>query len=101
MFSPAYTGPTPTGTQLLALLAATHAFATSTLAVAGPQAMTLDDVAHGYVELTLAIGEHDPNYVDAYYGPEETRAKVKAGRVACPRLSKGPLIPRGGRTFWG
>ena len=94
MFSPAYTGPTPTGTQLLALLAATHAFATSTLAVAGPQAMTLDDVAHGYVELTLAIGEHDPNYVDAYYGPEETRAKVKAAGADLATLARraGDLV---------
>src|SRR5262245_23215286 len=53
------------------------ALAASGLA-AEPHAMTLDEVARGYVELTLAVGEHDPNYVDAYYGPEEMRAKVKA-----------------------
>jgi hypothetical protein len=33
----------------------------------------LDAVAEQYVRLALALGEHDGDYVDAYYGPAEWR----------------------------
>jgi hypothetical protein len=33
----------------------------------------MNDAAERYVKLVLAIGEHDPDYVDAYYGPPEWR----------------------------
>lgn len=29
----------------------------------------LDPIAERYVKLVLALGQHDPDYVDAYYGP--------------------------------
>lgn len=32
---------------------------------------TLDTVAEDYVKVVLAMGEHDPDYVDAYFGPAE------------------------------
>jgi len=41
------------------------------------QAGELDALARDYVDLVLAIGEHDPAYVDAYYGPKEWPAAVK------------------------
>ncbi len=31
----------------------------------------LDDLAEAFVKLTLAIGVHDPAFVDAYHGPKE------------------------------
>ena len=31
----------------------------------------MNDVAERYVHLVLALGQHDPDYVDAYYGPAE------------------------------
>ena len=31
----------------------------------------MDTIAEQYVRLTLAVGQHDPDYVDAYYGPAE------------------------------
>src|SRR5690606_27652373 len=34
----------------------------------------LDPIATRYVVLTLALGAHDPNYVDAYYGPDSLKA---------------------------
>jgi hypothetical protein len=35
-------------------------------------------LAEQYVKLVLAVGQHDPDYVDAFYGPEEWRkAAVK------------------------
>ena len=37
-------------------------------------------LAERYVKLVLAMGEHDPDYVDAFYGPAEWREQVKAAR---------------------
>ena len=31
----------------------------------------MNSLAEQYVRLTLALGQHDPDYVDAYYGPAE------------------------------
>ncbi len=39
--------------------------------------MTLDYLAEQYVKLALAVGEHHPYYVDAYYGPSEWRTGEK------------------------
>src|SRR4051812_26120662 len=33
----------------------------------------MDSVAAAYVRLVLAVGQHDANYVDAYYGPDELK----------------------------
>jgi hypothetical protein len=32
---------------------------------------SLNEIAEAYVKLVLAMGQHDPDYVDAYYGPPE------------------------------
>jgi hypothetical protein len=36
-------------------------------------APTMDDIAERYVRLVLQVGQHDPNFVDAYYGDESWR----------------------------
>jgi hypothetical protein len=36
-------------------------------------AMTMNQIGEAYVRLVLAMGELDPNYVDAYYGPASWR----------------------------
>lgn len=33
----------------------------------------IDNIAESYVKLVLEVGLYDPDYVDAYYGPEEWR----------------------------
>jgi hypothetical protein len=38
----------------------------------------LAEIAEGYVRLVLAVGEHDADYVDAYYGPPEWRQEEAA-----------------------
>ena len=38
----------------------------------------MDRVAESYVKLVLAVGQHDPDYVDAYYGPPEWRTEAEA-----------------------
>ncbi|XOV80791.1 MAG: hypothetical protein ACFHVJ_07545 [Aestuariibacter sp.] len=39
-------------------------------------AANVDDIATQYVKLVLAVGQHDPVYVDAYYGPESLKKEV-------------------------
>lgn len=38
----------------------------------------MDELAAEYVQLVLALGEHDDGYVDAYFGPPEWREAVRA-----------------------
>jgi hypothetical protein len=40
------------------------------------------DIASEYVKLVLAVGDHDADYVDAYYGPPEWR--IEAGQRKAP-----------------
>jgi hypothetical protein len=48
---------------------------------AAPDPAALDHIARRYVVLALGLGEHDANYVDAYYGPDSLReAAQKAQR---------------------
>src|SRR5205809_3352072 len=54
---------------LLLLTALTTQGATPT---ATPVTVTsVNEIAEAYVKLVLAMGQHDPDYVDAYYGPPE------------------------------
>jgi len=48
--------------------------------------MTLDRAAEEYVRLTLSIGEHEPGYVDAYYGPAEWADDAKSINRSLPEL---------------
>jgi hypothetical protein len=38
----------------------------------------MSEIAREYVQLVLAVGEHDDGYVDAYYGPAEWREAIRA-----------------------
>jgi hypothetical protein len=40
-------------------------------------AQELDPIAEQYVRLALALGEHDADYVDAYFGPAEWREAAR------------------------
>jgi hypothetical protein len=42
---------------------------------------TMDEVAESYVKLALAMGTHDADYVDAYYGPAEWRASADSAKL--------------------
>ncbi|MDX1584485.1 MAG: hypothetical protein R3338_12885, partial [Thermoanaerobaculia bacterium] len=39
--------------------------------------VSMDQIAREYVHLVLALGEHDPGYVDAYYGPADWKDDAK------------------------
>jgi hypothetical protein len=40
-------------------------------------ATSVNKIAEAYVKLVLAMGQHDPDYVDAYYGPPEWKKQQK------------------------
>ena len=46
----------------------------------------LDEIAPAYVKLVLALGVHDADYVDAYYGPPEWRAAAQAAKRPVPEI---------------
>jgi hypothetical protein len=52
-----------------------------TAAAAAPNPSAMDQVAESYVKLALALGAHDPDYVDAYYGPKAWRDGVDSTTV--------------------
>jgi hypothetical protein len=51
-----------------------------------PPADPLRPIAERYVRLVLAVGQHDGDYVDAFYGPPEWRRDAEATKVPLPAL---------------
>jgi len=47
--------------------------------------------AKRYVKLVLSMGEHDPDYVDAYYGPPEWREEVRVTKPSLQRVHAAAL----------
>ena len=45
-------------------------------ACAGPETNQMQALAEQYVKLVLAVGQHDADYVDAFYGPPEWRSSA-------------------------
>jgi hypothetical protein len=41
----------------------------------------MNTIAESYVKLVLAMGQHDPDYVDAYYGPPEWKSEAEASKM--------------------
>ncbi len=60
------------------LLGASALALTSCATVPGIAPPALDVLARDYLALQLAIGEKDPGYVDAYYGPPELAELAQA-----------------------
>ena len=58
----------------------------------------MDRVAEGYVKLVLAMGAHDADYVDAYYGPSEWKTEAAAAKPGTRRdcLASGDAAWRTG-----
>ena len=56
----------------------------------------MNEIAERYVKLVLATGQHDPAYVDSYYGPPEEGR----GREREDRWPTSMLTPSGSSTTW-
>jgi len=54
---------------------------------ADAQTTSMNAIAAGYVKLVLALGQHDPDYVDAYYGPPDWKTAAAAGKVSLDELA--------------
>ncbi|MEO8366666.1 MAG: hypothetical protein ABI538_10710 [Pseudoxanthomonas sp.] len=84
---------------LLTLLLATSACATRPMpahTISETASAALDNIAEAYVHLTLEIGEHEPGYVDAYYGPAAWAQQAKASTRSLPdlRVATDALLQR-------
>ena len=65
---------------LVALLLSLVTVCTANAAALSPTpatATSLNKIAEAYVKLVLALGQHDPDYVDAYYGPPEWKQQLQ------------------------
>ncbi len=56
---------------------------------AAPAAVSVDDAGERFVKLALALGVHDPDYVDAYQGPEEWRTAATAAAAPLDDVRAG------------
>jgi hypothetical protein len=55
---------------------------------------TLDSASDQYVRLALALGEHDADYVDAYYGAPQVREEVRASKPSLDDIHRRALALR-------
>jgi hypothetical protein len=74
---------------LLGLLMLVGACATAPTPAPDASGDNLDAIARDYVALILEIGEREPGYVDAYYGPPAWQEAAKANPRTLPQLIQG------------
>ncbi|MGQ0714415.1 MAG: hypothetical protein ACT4PJ_11895 [Gemmatimonadaceae bacterium] len=48
----------------------------------------MNAIAESYVKLVLSVGQHDANYVDAYYGPPEWKAWADSARLSLDEIAR-------------
>ena len=51
------------------------------------QDLRMNELAERYVRLVLAVGQHDTDYVDAYYGPPEWRKDAEAQKLPLTEIA--------------
>ncbi len=49
---------------------------------------SINEIANDYVKVIFKIGEHDPNYVDAYFGPDSLKTEALAGKAELKDIAK-------------
>jgi hypothetical protein len=54
----------------------------------------MNDTAETYVRLVLAMGEHDADYVDSYYGPPTWREEAGAAKQTLPDIHASAVALR-------
>ena len=48
----------------------------------------MDIAAESYVKLALAVGQHDPDFVDAYYGPVTWKLEAESAPIGLPEIEQ-------------
>src|SRR3954453_841884 len=56
---------------------------------AGGNADQMSDISKEYVRLVLAMGDHDKDYVDAYYGPADLKTAAAAAHLSLDAIGAG------------
>ena len=51
-----------------------------------PNEESMNVIAESYVKLVLAVGQHDPDFLDAFYGPADWRKEAEAAKVPLATL---------------
>ena len=46
----------------------------------------MDETAESFVKLVLAVGQHDADYVDAYFGPEEWKLQAEESAITLEEI---------------
>jgi hypothetical protein len=54
---------------------------------AAPKDDMTGTIAEGYVKLVLAVGQHDADYVDAYYGPPEWKKAAETTKASLDSIA--------------
>jgi hypothetical protein len=75
------------GIEPWARAAAAGAISLTLLTVSQAQGTSMNSLAERYVRLVLAVGQHDADYVDAYYGPPEWRTQAEAQKLPLPDIA--------------
>lgn len=68
-------------TNRTARAALAAALSVALLTVSHAQDESMNSLAERYVRLVLAVGQHDADYVDAYYGPPQWRKDAEAQKL--------------------
>jgi hypothetical protein len=55
---------------------------------------SMNRIAEAYVKLVLAVGQHEPSYVDAFYGPEAWRAEAKEANESLTAIREAAVLLR-------
>ena len=63
------------------LIRATCLAALATMSAGTETRDSMQDIARKYVRLVLAMGAHDKDYVDAYYGPADLKQQAEADKL--------------------
>ena len=51
-----------------------------------PTTTDMNTIAESFVKLVLAVGQHDRDYVDAYFGPEEWKTEAETAALELPEI---------------
>jgi hypothetical protein len=76
-----------TALRVLSVAAAMFLAATVLMAEQGVSADPFREMAIRYVKLVLAVGQHDADFVDAYYGGEDLRKEAEASKAPLATLA--------------
>ena len=69
------------------ILSGAVALMAGALTIADPMAQ----ISRDYVRLVLALGAHDKDYVDAYYGPADIKAEAEKAGLSLDAIGKNAV----------